>query len=375
MRIVDRRAVPAPRSRRTAQLRIPLSDGTRLAGRVWRPEASDTAARCRPSWSSSRTASATSPRCGTRSTTPTSPGTATPGVRVDLRGSGDSEGVLTDEYLEQELCDAEEVLAWLAAQPWCDGRTGMMGISWGGFNALQVAARRPPSLGADRHRLLHRRPVRRRRALHGRLPADRQPVVGVDDVRLQLLPAGPGRGRRALAGDVARAAATAAGSGWRSGCATSVATTTGGTARSARTTPPSRARCSPSAAGPTATRTRCSGCWPRSTCRRKGLIGPVVAQVPAPRRARPGHRLPAGARPLVGPLAARTSTTASWTSRCCASGCRRACRRRRPTRSGRAAGSASRAGPPRTSRAATHPLGRPPDPARRRRRRTGREPR
>jgi putative CocE/NonD family hydrolase len=69
-------------------------------------------------------------------------------VRVDLRGSGDSEGVLTDEYLEQELADGEDVLAWIAAQPWCDGAVGMMGISWGGFNALQLAARRPPELRA-----------------------------------------------------------------------------------------------------------------------------------------------------------------------------------------------------------------------------------
>ncbi|NIR59299.1 MAG: CocE/NonD family hydrolase [Gammaproteobacteria bacterium] len=70
------------------------------------------------------------------------------GVRVDLRGSGDSEGVLEDEYLEQELEDAEDVLAWLAEQPWCDGQVGMIGISWGGFNGLQVAARRPPQLKA-----------------------------------------------------------------------------------------------------------------------------------------------------------------------------------------------------------------------------------
>src|SRR5699024_10382550 len=49
---------------------------------------------------------------------------------------------------EEELSDAEQILAWLAEQPWCTGRTGMMGISWGGFNALQVAARRPPSLNA-----------------------------------------------------------------------------------------------------------------------------------------------------------------------------------------------------------------------------------
>jgi putative CocE/NonD family hydrolase len=56
--------------------------------------------------------------------------------------------VLEDEYLAQEQADAEEVLAWLAEQPWCDGSTGMMGISWGAFAALQVAARRPPSLKA-----------------------------------------------------------------------------------------------------------------------------------------------------------------------------------------------------------------------------------
>jgi putative CocE/NonD family hydrolase len=69
-------------------------------------------------------------------------------VRVDLRGSGNSEGVLTGEYLESELRDAEDILAWLSAQPWCNGRLGMMGISWGGFNALQLAARCPPGLDA-----------------------------------------------------------------------------------------------------------------------------------------------------------------------------------------------------------------------------------
>ncbi|MDI5983781.1 CocE/NonD family hydrolase [Halomonas sp. M4R5S39] len=70
------------------------------------------------------------------------------GVRVDLRGSGDSEGVLLDEYLPQELDDGVEVIRWIAAQPWCDGRVGMLGISWGGFNGLQIAALQPPELAA-----------------------------------------------------------------------------------------------------------------------------------------------------------------------------------------------------------------------------------
>ena len=53
-----------------------------------------------------------------------------------------------DEYAPQEQDDALEVIDWLAAQPWCDGNVGMMGISWGGFNGLQVAARRPAPLKA-----------------------------------------------------------------------------------------------------------------------------------------------------------------------------------------------------------------------------------
>ncbi len=68
-------------------------------------------------------------------------------VRLDLRGSGDSEGLIADEYSEQEQEDVDAVIAWLAEQPWCDGAVGMIGVSWGGFAALQAAARRPPALG------------------------------------------------------------------------------------------------------------------------------------------------------------------------------------------------------------------------------------
>jgi uncharacterized protein len=69
-------------------------------------------------------------------------------VRVDVRGSGDSDGLLLDEYVRQEQDDALEVIRWIAQQPWCSGAVGMMGKSWGGFNSLQVAARRPPELKA-----------------------------------------------------------------------------------------------------------------------------------------------------------------------------------------------------------------------------------
>jgi putative CocE/NonD family hydrolase len=126
---------------------IEMSDGVRLAARIWRPVSADrdpvpAVLEMIPYRQHDLTAQRDSIHH------PYLAGHGYACVRVDLRGSGNSEGVLTDEYLPQELDDAEEVLAWLRGQPWCDGTTGMMGISWGGFNALQVAARRPEGLGA-----------------------------------------------------------------------------------------------------------------------------------------------------------------------------------------------------------------------------------
>ena len=70
-------------------------------------------------------------------------------MRVDIRGFGASEGAPTDrEYSEQEQLDGEQVIAWLAAQPWSTGKVGMFGISWGGFNSIQMAMRHPPALKA-----------------------------------------------------------------------------------------------------------------------------------------------------------------------------------------------------------------------------------
>jgi putative CocE/NonD family hydrolase len=81
----------------------------------------------------------------------TMPATAENGyacIRVDIRGTGESEGLFDDEYSEQELSDAEQVIEWISQQSWCDGSVGMVGISWGGFNSLQLAYRQPPALKA-----------------------------------------------------------------------------------------------------------------------------------------------------------------------------------------------------------------------------------
>ncbi len=68
--------------------------------------------------------------------------------RLDLRGTGSSEGIALDEYNAQEQADICAVIAWLADQEWCTGRVGMYGTSWGGFNSIQVAMERPPALHA-----------------------------------------------------------------------------------------------------------------------------------------------------------------------------------------------------------------------------------
>ena len=70
-------------------------------------------------------------------------------ARVDIRGTGNSEGTLIPyEYSEIEQRDGEEVIAWLAAQPFSNGNVGMFGISWGGFNSIHMAMRNPPALKA-----------------------------------------------------------------------------------------------------------------------------------------------------------------------------------------------------------------------------------
>lgn len=126
---------------------IVLADGTRLAARIWLPEGAEAApVPAILEYLPYRKRDGTAPR--DESTYPVFAAAGYAGVRVDIRGSGESDGVIDDEYSPRELADACEVIAWIAAQPWCSGAIGMMGISWGGFNGLQVAALRPPELKA-----------------------------------------------------------------------------------------------------------------------------------------------------------------------------------------------------------------------------------
>ncbi|MFF7518941.1 CocE/NonD family hydrolase [Streptomyces pseudovenezuelae] len=126
-------------------VRIPLSDGTLLYARVWRPLTHEPVPAILE-YLPYRLTDWTAPRDWQRH--PWYAGHGYASVRVDVRGHGNSEGLPGDAYSATELADGVEVVDWLAAQPWCDGRVGMFGISWGGFDSLRIAALAPEPLKA-----------------------------------------------------------------------------------------------------------------------------------------------------------------------------------------------------------------------------------
>jgi len=119
---------------------IPLADGTRLAAKIWLPE--DALEHQVPAVLEAlpyRKGDGTAIRDEVRY--PYLAGHGYAGVRLDLRGSGDSDGILDDEYSEQELSDIEQVIAWLVEQEWCTGAVGM----WASPGAASTRCRWPPA--------------------------------------------------------------------------------------------------------------------------------------------------------------------------------------------------------------------------------------
>ncbi|TMN21630.1 CocE/NonD family hydrolase [Lentibacillus cibarius] len=126
---------------------IPLSDGSRLAATIWLPVDAET----HPvpailEYLPYRKDDFTAIRDSARH--PYFAGHGYASIRVDIRGTGNSDGYLPDEYLKQEHDDALEVFDWIGQQSWATGDVGMIGKSWGGFNGLQIAARQHPALKA-----------------------------------------------------------------------------------------------------------------------------------------------------------------------------------------------------------------------------------
>lgn len=125
---------------------IPMRDGTALAARLWLPEGNEKVPVVME-YLPYRKDDGTRERDA-----PTGQYLAEHGIafaRVDIRGSGDARGgLLLGEYMPHEQSDGIAAIEWLARQPWSNGRVGMRGKSWGGFNALQIAAFAPPELKA-----------------------------------------------------------------------------------------------------------------------------------------------------------------------------------------------------------------------------------
>jgi len=184
---------------------IPMPDGVRLHARIWRPRDAEA-----------------SPVPALLEYLPTARGTgprrATPSVtlvrRARLRlgagrpgGSGNSEASCSTSTPRFELDDAVAVIHWLASRPWCTGKVGMFGISWGGFNALQVAALRPEPAARRSSRC-----ARPTTATTTMCTTPGGAVLGVDMLAwagtmlaFHGPPTGPGGGRRPVARHVARA--------------------------------------------------------------------------------------------------------------------------------------------------------------------------
>ncbi|HHW95353.1 MAG TPA: CocE/NonD family hydrolase [Mogibacterium sp.] len=124
---------------------IPMSDGCRLSSRIWLPKTDEPVPaifETQPYRKRDGMRGRDEPMYGFFA------GHGYAVVRVDIRGSGESDDCFYDEYLKQEQDDAIECIEWMSKQPWCNGNVGMQGKSWSGFNSLQVAARRPEALKA-----------------------------------------------------------------------------------------------------------------------------------------------------------------------------------------------------------------------------------
>ncbi|WP_329118770.1 CocE/NonD family hydrolase [Streptomyces sp. NBC_01465] len=134
-----------PSQTRRDDVWIPLPDGTHLYARIWRPTGPEPVPALLE-YLPYRLSDWTAPRDWQRH--PWYAGHGYASVRVDVRGHGNSLGMPGDEYDAQELADGVAVVNWLAEQPWCSGKVGMFGISWGGFNSLQIAALAPEPLKA-----------------------------------------------------------------------------------------------------------------------------------------------------------------------------------------------------------------------------------
>lgn len=124
---------------------IPLRDGTRLAARIWLPADAvpvPAVLEYLPYRKRDMTAFRDQRNHGYFA------GHGYASIRLDVRGTGDSEGIFAAQFSGTYAEDAADAIAWIASQPWCMGSVAMFGLSWGAGIALATAALQPPALKA-----------------------------------------------------------------------------------------------------------------------------------------------------------------------------------------------------------------------------------
>ena len=164
-------------------------------------------------------------------------------MRLDVRGTGSSQGVAQDEYTEAEQHDGCDVVAWMAQQPWCTGAVASWGVSYGGFSCIQLAALRPPALRAIAP--VYATDDRYTDDMHfhgGALNASSLPGYPTEMIAMNALPP-LGRARRGVRPHLAAPDRGHARRGSSTGSASSTTAPTGATARCGPTTAGSSARC------------------------------------------------------------------------------------------------------------------------------------
>ena len=145
---------PVSTLERNQALHIPMRDDVRIAVDVWLPEEIEpgarlpTMVRATRYWRARGLVDVPLERASNFDEAERWNGAGYALVLIDARGSGASFGIRRFELAEDEVRDYGEVVDWIVAQPWSNGRVGAYGVSYAGNTAEMLAVNRHPAVKA-----------------------------------------------------------------------------------------------------------------------------------------------------------------------------------------------------------------------------------